>query len=299
MRKTGPYGNRGAGEQQTGALPKAGTGGAPGHAYYAPPAPKQPAPCRPALRRRGRRHLWLAAGALLLCCGLGVAALLLGGAQAAEAGAGAPQGSAPWTIALDAGHGGGEVGAQGLIDEIQLTEATVRQLESLLAQDPNFNVVLTRAYGQAADINSRIAAAERAGATLLFSVHGNSEPTGRTRGFECFAPPPGRAFNAEGLALGRLVAAEMAAAGSALRGNDGVRYLYFEADGQGDYNRVIRESDARGKYAASSYALLDRAVCPSLLAEQCFVTNAEDVGAFGTPKGCALAAACYYRAICA
>ena len=35
----------------------------------------------------------------------------------------------PYTIAIDAGHGGTDIGAEGVINEIQLTEATIGYLE--------------------------------------------------------------------------------------------------------------------------------------------------------------------------
>ena len=41
--------------------------------------------------------------------------------------------SKPYTIALDPGHGGWDVGAEGIIQEVELTERTVSELEALLA----------------------------------------------------------------------------------------------------------------------------------------------------------------------
>ena len=47
----------------------------------------------------------------------------------------------------------------------------------------------------------------------------------------------------------------------------------------------------------SSFAVVDSAGCPSVLAEQCFVTNEADTAAFGDDDGCTLAAKAYYLAI--
>ena len=41
----------------------------------------------------------------------------------------------PYTIALDAGHGGEDVGAEGIIQEIELTERTTMELKELLEAD--------------------------------------------------------------------------------------------------------------------------------------------------------------------
>ena len=48
--------------------------------------------------------------------------------------------SKPYTIALDAGHGGWDVGAEGIIQEVELTERTVAELEALLKEDGRFRM---------------------------------------------------------------------------------------------------------------------------------------------------------------
>ena len=50
----------------------------------------------------------------------------------------------PYTIALDAGHGGEDVGAEGIIQEIELTERTTMELKELLEADGRFRIVLSR-----------------------------------------------------------------------------------------------------------------------------------------------------------
>ena len=54
------------------------------------------------------------------------------------------------------------------------------------------------------------------------------------------------------------------------------------------------EADAAG----TTFGVLEQAGCPAVLAEQCFVTNAEGVAAFAGEEGCRRAAEVYYRAIC-
>lgn len=201
----------------------------------------------------------------------------------------------PWVIALDAGHGGNDVGAIGLVDEVVLTEATVAQLEALLEADENFKPVLTRKAGKGADINTRTKRARRAGAHLLLSVHGNSDTSPDSSGFECFPTPPGRELHEESLRLAGLVAAEMGAAGARLRGEGGIRYAYYNEAGE---KRFAEASDLTVS-EERSFGLVEDAECPALLAEQCFITNAADLAAFGGEEGCLRAAQCYYRAICA
>ena len=48
--------------------------------------------------------------------------------------------SKPYTIALDAGHGGWDVGAEGILQEVELTERTVSELKDLLQEDGRFKM---------------------------------------------------------------------------------------------------------------------------------------------------------------
>ena len=98
----------------------------------------------------------------------------------------------------------------------------------------------------------------------------------------------------ESVYFARLLADGMEAAGSTLRGQRGVRYIYYE-NGQ----KVLAEASDRRVRAEETFTLLEQANCPAVLAEQCFVTSAADVELFGDADGCALAARVYYQAICA
>ena len=44
---------------------------------------------------------------------------------------------------------------------------------------------------------------------------------------------------------------------------------------------------------------MEESNCPAVLAEQCFITSAEDVDLFGDEDGCQRTARVYYEAICA
>jgi N-acetylmuramoyl-L-alanine amidase len=246
------------------------------------------------LVRRARRRR-----AFLLLCAAGLLGIVLltflrpdGVPLSGDAGVEEAEGP-PYEIALDAGHGGRDQGAEGLIPEVFLTEETVAVLGALLDADPDFRLILCREAGRGASIEERAAAARNAGADLLLSVHGNADLSAAASGFECFPVPPGRTRHAESYRFARLLATEMAAAGSALRGEGGVRFAYFDSEGE----RFFRETDDTTVHAEKSFAILELTECPAVLAEQCFLTNPSDVEAFGTAEGCQKAAAAYYRAI--
>lgn len=202
-------------------------------------------------------------------------------------------------IALDAGHGGNDKGAIGALDEVYLTQTTVQFLEELLTQDPNYTPLLCRPYEPGyirISPEERAATANAGNANLLVSVHANFDASETTRGFECYPQPPGRTYFEQSLRFARLAAPEMQKAGSVIRGTDGVRYLYYTNDEAG---MKMMESDHTTVYNLPSLAIVENAACPSVLIEQCFISNPQDVQQFASEEGCRIAAQSYYKAICA
>ncbi len=204
----------------------------------------------------------------------------------------------PYVIGLDPGHGGEDVGAVGYIEEIELTEKTVDFLEERLKKDGRFQVVRSRKNGEAVDITQRKKILLRKEVDLILSIHGNSDPTGTARGFECYPAPPGRENHAISYDLALCITEQMAAAGNHLRGIQGIRYGYYVTGEGGESQKVIKEASDTTIYAQPSFGMVEGVSCAAVLAEQCFVTNLEDVEAFGSDTGCAIAAEAYYKAIC-
>ena len=99
--------------------------------------------------------------------------------------------SKPYTIALDAGHGGWDVGAEGIIQEVELTERTVAELDALLKEDGRFRIILSREAGEGMEISDRNAKFQKKKPDLMLSVHGNANDNKGANGFECYPSPPG------------------------------------------------------------------------------------------------------------
>lgn len=211
-----------------------------------------------------------------------------------------PHEGPPYVVAIDAGHGGTDVGAQGVVDESAMTETTIGYLESWLLQDENYTPVRTHAYDTFLENAERAATANGARAALLLSVHGNSDPySEKSYGFECYAQPPGRTYHDASLQFAHLIAGKIGTAGQRLRGNAGVRYIYYVGDDARGYQKeVIEESDSTVR-TEQTFGLLEKTDCPAVLVEQCFVTSPSDVDSWGDDDGCRLAARLYYEAICA
>ena len=259
-------------------------------------------------RRKQTSHV-LKNTVILLFCAVGIwfgsslwhAALTLQTAQPAESIAGEefrPQvGDPPYRVVIDAGHGGADPGARGVIEEKDMTAATASELIRLLQQDSNFIPLQTRdSFDETATPAQRAARADEQAPQLLLSIHGNSAANGSTAsGFECYPAVPGRTWHQESFYFAQLLAKGMQAAGASLRGRGGVRYIYYL---ENDQKRLVESTHTEVR-SERSFTLLEDVNCPAVLAEQCFVTNEADVAQFGSEEGCKKTARIYYEAICA
>ena len=206
-------------------------------------------------------------------------------------------GDPPYRVAIDAGHGGSDPGARGVVEEKQVTAATAAALLQWLEEDPNYIPLQTReSFDATATPAQRAAAASAQSPQLLLSIHGNSAANGSTAtGFECYPAVPGRTWHQESFYFARLLAGGMQSIGAKLRGRGGVRYIYYL---ENDQKQLVENTYTQVR-PERSFTLLEDVDCPAVLAEQCFVTNAEDVERFGSEQGCKAVARIYYEAICA
>lgn len=207
--------------------------------------------------------------------------------------------SKPYLVAVDPGHGGVDVGAEGIINEVDLTEMTAEKLTALLEADGRFRVVSSREAGETMSITDRNHLFQRKKPDLVLSIHGNSGEESQAYGFECYPSPPGLENHGESLAFAQVLAAEMGAVGARLRGENGVRFGYYAgvAEESGSTKILVDASDTT-IYTYDTFGILKNMTCPAVLVEQCFVTNESDVAQFATEEGCQKAAEAYYRGIC-
>ena len=199
----------------------------------------------------------------------------------------------PYIVALDPGHGGEDIGADGIIQEVTLAENTADALEELLKEDGRFRVVRSRKNGETKGINERNHKFVKVKPDVMLSIHGNSSDGGNGYGFECYPSVPGMENHEESLSFAACLASEMEAAGARLRGIDGIRFGYYGADGK----KILVESSDTSLYDYDTFGMLKNMDCAAVLVEQCFLTNESDVEKFATPQGCQRAAEAYYHAI--
>ena len=259
-------------------------------------------------RKRRRRQRLLRRAMFAAAGGLVAAAVLLVVWNALPAGADARSGPRPAgadrgiVVAIDPGHGGynenngcWDSGTKGDgVTEAELTIRIAGMLEELLRQDRRFAPVMTTDGSTYLKGSQRGAAAQAAGAELLVSIHFNSDPVYDSRGLECYPATPAMATNADSLRLAAAITEGFAATGLPLRGENGIRYLYFDANN----NRMVYESSDTVPRTDPTFTVLETCSCPAVLVEQAFLTNPADVALFSTDEGCHSAADIYYRAIC-
>ncbi len=197
-------------------------------------------------------------------------------------------------IALDAGHGGTDVGAIGFIQESLHTQSLVDEIEALFALDDRFSTVLSHEADTFANPSTRVATVNATDADLLISLHCNSDSSSDSYGFECYAVPPGYENHEDSVALAEYLVAEFEPLGYRIRGWNGVRYAYYDDDG----NKTIIESSDDDIYEDGTFTLLESLNCPAVLIEQFFVTSFDDVNNYATDEAIDDAALACYTAIC-
>ncbi len=81
-------------------------------------------------------------------------------------------------VAIDAGHGGQDPGAQGVggLKEKNVTIAIARKLQAEMSHDPMFKPVLTRDGDYFISVMGRSDVARKKGANLLVSIHADAAP---------------------------------------------------------------------------------------------------------------------------
>lgn len=205
-------------------------------------------------------------------------------------------GDPPYRVCIDAGHGGSDPGARGVVEEKEMTAQTSEALLALLEADPNYIPLRSReSYDVTAKPSERAEAINAQSPQLLLSIHGNSAPeSSAASGFECYPSVPGRTWHQESYYFAQQLAQGMQAAGAKLRGHGGIRYIYY----QGEVKQLVESTHTEVR-DERSFTLLEDVNCPAVLAEQCFVTSEEDVAQFGSEEGCKTVARVYYEAICA
>ena len=94
----------------------------------------------------------------------------------------------PKVIVIDAGHGGEDPGAIGLggTYEKHIVLAMAKQLRDVLKKNPQYKIILTRDTDKFIKLQERANIAEKNNAPIFISIHADSSPKKKTRGFSVY-----------------------------------------------------------------------------------------------------------------
>ncbi len=196
-------------------------------------------------------------------------------------------------IAIDPGHGGEDTGAIKIINETEVINKTSTYLYNLLNANESFAAVFTKDLNEDKTISQRSEYINEIGANLVISIHANSDSSKSTHGFECFPTPPGRVFYEDSLKLAYLISNSMKENGHTLRGENGIKFAYYSGN-----DKTIVDSSNDKVRSSKSFGIVDKVNCPSVLIEQCFISNYSDVENWASDEGSKKSAEIYYKAIC-
>jgi N-acetylmuramoyl-L-alanine amidase len=214
------------------------------------------------------------------------------------------QGQAPFTVALDPGHGGTNLGAAGLtpgLYEKQVTLEIARRMRRRLGADRAIKVVLCRDRDTLVPVRARVRCANEAGARLYISLHANASPEikrGTQRGFELYVLPASQVEeDAETAALTAHDDADAAwsahrvraTAAESLAAARRIEWQLSDALGA-DRDRGIKQSGAM-------LDVLQGLQMPAVLVEVGFIDNDEEGKVLGTEQGWEAMAAALAKAV--
>jgi N-acetylmuramoyl-L-alanine amidase len=188
-----------------------------------------------------------------------------------------------YTVAIDPGHGGSQLGAVSAsgVAEKHLVLDIARRIERKLRAGGKVNPVLCRSGDVMVPIRARVRCANQAGARLFISLHANASPNGEKRGsqrgFELYVLPVSD-VDTDARAAAALApdAAEAAWAASRVRA--------VAAEGPAAAQRIAwRLGDALGldrdrgiKQAGALLDVLQGLTMPGVLVEIGFIDHAEE-----------------------
>jgi N-acetylmuramoyl-L-alanine amidase len=212
----------------------------------------------------------------------------------------------PYTVVLDAGHGGADHGATGRLGRKRVSEKDVALAIALrtakLLEDPAYEkalgrkirVILTRRRDRSLSLDERYDRARKAHADLFVSIHANSETTHTARGLETYF-----LNNTDDKSALKLQQIENKSSKRARPKTDDLLLRSVAADAVVEASRSaaeilqssvadqLRREDVlftdRGVKQALLYVLLDSQV-PAVLVECFYLSNAKDLAIVAQPE---------------
>lgn len=211
----------------------------------------------------------------------------------------------PYTVVIDAGHGGKDAGAVGYVLKVQEKDlnldVSLRLASRLRTAYPDINVVLTRSDDVFLPLQKRADIVNKNNADLFICIHTNSAESRSARGAETFVLGTERMQANLDVAMRENAVMKLEqdyqTTYEGFDPNSIYSYIMFELM-QNQYmdkslqfatylqNRFVSELklDDRGVRQAAFWVLL-KSACPSVLVEMGFISNKEEEKYLASDKG--------------
>ena len=202
----------------------------------------------------------------------------------------AVQPAAPFTVVLDAGHGGLDPGAMRAgVREKDVVLAVALETARLLDQVPGYRVVLTRTGDRTVSLGHRVRQARDEQGDIFVSIHCNTHPRSSTAGMEVYFLSLKGASDRQARELAnRENAAHMVGLGEAAASDDDVLSILMDLRMSRVLDRSSRLAEqiltaARGtgvvgarRVKQARFQVLRTLAMPSVLVELAYLSNRDD-----------------------
>jgi len=202
---------------------------------------------------------------------------------------------APYTVVIDAGHGGkdaGAVGRKGLLEKDLNLDVSIRLASKIRTQFPEVKVLLTRTSDEFLPLQSRADFVNKNNADLFICIHTNAAESRSAQGTEVFILGTEKMDQNLDVAMRENAVIKLESnyqtAYQGFDPNSVESYIMFELMQnrymdqslqfaslvQNEFTNTLHRAD-RGVRQAAFWVLL-KSACPSVLVEMGFISNADE-----------------------
>jgi len=209
-----------------------------------------------------------------------------------------------FTVVIDAGHGGkdaGAVGRKGLLEKDLNLDVSIRLASKIRTQYPEVNVLLTRSSDEFVPLQSRADFVNKNKANLFICIHTNAAESRSAQGTEVFILGTDRMDDNLDIAMRENAVIKLESdyqtTYQGFDPNSVESYIMFELMQnrhmdqslhfaslvQNEFTNTLHRAD-RGVRQAAFWVLL-KSVCPSVLIEMGFISNADEEAYLKSDQG--------------
>ncbi len=198
-----------------------------------------------------------------------------------------------YVVELDAAFGGSNTGFNGVVRESGFTENLAEAIEEALTKDGNFTVIRTHDKGEESSVTQRLEKIESDKPDIVISVHASGSPDETRSGMHVYAQPAAMKDHEASVKLAQAI--QKAFADTSLKPQAG--YLYYEMTDRDTERLKFAEITDKTDYKLKTWNILEGSGFPSVVVDQIYISNKDDVRQWANPDGYKNAAERYLKAL--